>query len=455
MTFKQNGLNETHDPQLRSWIESANAPDTDFPIQNLPFGIFRRRGTTEKPRGGIAIGDQIFDVGNFHYEETAFRNHLHSSSCQAAVDCRDNQTLNKLMSRGNYETHYLRLDLSRIFRAEASSDASLIEAVTRHLVPMNAAEMFLPANIGDYTDFYASIFHATNVGRMFRPDNPLLPNYKYVPIAYHGRASSINISGTPVHRPQGQTQANETEPPAFAPSKTLDYELEVGFFVGRGNELGTPIKIDEAGAHIFGACLVNDWSARDVQKWEYQPLGPFLAKNFATTVSPWVVTTEALLPFRTAAFSRPEGDPAPLPYLLSDEDQQHGGLDLKLEVYLTTAQMRREGIAPHRLSRSNLRDMYWTSAQMLAHHTSNGCNLRAGDLYASGTVSGATEDERGCLLELTERGKRPVELPTGETRRFLQDDDEVIMRGYCEADGFNRIGFGECRGIVLPANGVT
>jgi fumarylacetoacetase len=325
--------------------------------------------------------------------------------------------------------------------------------------------MLLPVVVGDYTDFYASIFHATNVGRLFRPDNPLLPNYKYIPIGYHGRASSLVPSGTPIRRPSGQTRDVDADPgkalnqvpnnaPKFEPTKALDYELELGFFASGGNTLGETIPIGEAGEHIFGICLVNDWSARDIQAWEYPPLGPFLAKSFATSLSPWVVTMEALAPFRTAAFVRGQCDPAPMPYLFGESDQEQGGLDLWLEVSLLSVRMREGGIAPVVLGRSNFRDMYWTMAQMLTHHASNGCNLRAGDLLASGTVSGADKTARGCLLELTSRGKDPVTLPTGEQRKFLEDGDEVILRGFCEREGFRQIGLGSCRGTILPASNV-
>jgi fumarylacetoacetase len=313
--------------------------------------------------------------------------------------------------------------------------------------------MLLPAAVGDYTDFYASLHHATNVGRMLRPDNPLLPNYKWVPIGYHGRASSLVASGTAVRRPSGQTEpgAGETAP-RFGPSRNLDYELEVGAFLGPGNALGCPIPLAEAEAHLFGLCLVNDWSARDMQKWEYQPLGPFLAKSFATTVSPWVVTLEALAPYRVPATPRPEGDPEPLPHLADEDDRVRGGFDLRLEVLLLTRAMRERGEAPFLVSGSNLKDLYWTLAQMVAHHSSNGCNLRPGDLIASGTVSGPTPEQRGCLLERTWRGSEPLSLPGGEARRFLEDGDEVILRGRCEREGVARIGFGECRGIVAAAD---
>jgi fumarylacetoacetase len=316
---------------------------------------------------------------------------------------------------------------------------------------MADAELLLPSRIGDYTDFYASVHHATNVGSMFRPDNPLLPNYKWVPISYHGRASSIVRSGTPVRRPYGQLKDPNAEAPVFAPSRALDYEMEIGCFVGPGNRLGEPVPIGQAEEHLFGLCLVNDWSARDIQTWEYQPLGPFLSKNFATTVSPWVVTFEALEPYRIPAFKRPEGDPVPLPYLDSTENRKRGGVDVTVEVLLTSARMRKEGLAPHRLSRGSMANLYWTPAQMFTHHTSNGCNLEPGDLFASGTISGPERDSRGCLLELSWRGAEPVALPTGETRKFLEDGDEVILRASCGRAGATRIGFGECRGLIVAA----
>ncbi|GAC1446043.1 MAG: fumarylacetoacetase [Pyrinomonadaceae bacterium] len=443
-------LNETHDRNLRSWVETANTDDTDFPIQNLPFGVFKRRDSSGAPRVGVRIGDQILHVAGC-VEETLFA----GTEAEEASRCCVASTLNTLMRLAPQKVSALRLILSRMLRDDenelAKRAASLADKI---LVSVEDAEMFLPAEIGDYTDFYASIFHATNVGSMFRPDNPLLPNYKYVPIGYHGRASSIRVSGTEVRRPHGQiraTNAPPEQPPVFEPCKFLDYELEVGFFVGQENELGEAISIDDATQHIFGACLLNDWSARDIQSWEYQPLGPFLAKNFATSISAWVVTTEALAPFRTHAFKRAEIDPAPLPYLFSDEDQTHGAFDVKLQVFLSSEKMRNENIAPVKLSQSNLRDVYWTPAQMLTHHASSGCNLRAGDVFASGTVSGETKDSRGCMLELTWRGTDPLALPTGETRKFLNDGDEVTFRASCEREDFARIGFGECRGVVLPA----
>jgi fumarylacetoacetase len=435
-------LDETHDSGAQSWVESANFAEADFPIQNLPFGVFRRRGS-EAARVGVAIGDSIVDVGDLASERLLTEDGV----ALAGNACRSD-LLNHLMALGAGPRRFLRRRLHALLHKEAP--AADRQVVSHYLVRKADVEMLLPAAVGDYTDFYASIFHATNVGRLFRPDNPLLPNYKYIPIGYHGRASSLVPSGTAVRRPCGQTRDGDTEP-RFGPSQALDYELEVGFFVSVGNSVGEAIAISEAEEHLFGVCLVNDWSARDMQAWEYQPLGPFLAKSFATSLSPWVVTMEALAPFRTRALARAAGDPAPLPYLLDPSDQEYGGLDLRLEVFLSSARMRESGMAPVCLSRSSFRDMYWTMAQMLTHHASNGCNLRPGDLLASGTVSGPEKDARGCLLELTSRGKEPITLPTGEQRRFLEDGDEVVLRGFCEHDGFRRIGLGDCCGVVLPA----
>ncbi|MFI5102569.1 MAG: fumarylacetoacetase [Terriglobales bacterium] len=437
-------LDETHDSKAQSWVESANVAGSDFPIQNLPLGVFRRRNAGAEARVGVAIGDHILDVAGLRSEGL-----LAEESVRLAPNACASDSLNPLMALGAGPRRALRRHLHAILRQDAP--ASDRQAASRHFVAPSDVDMLLPAVVGDYTDFYASIFHATNVGKLFRPDNPLLPNYKYIPIGYHGRASSLVPAGTPVRRPSGQTRDGDADP-KFGPTKALDYELELGFFVGAGNSLGETIPIGEAEEHIFGICLVNDWSARDIQAWEYQPLGPFLAKSFATSLSPWVVTMEALAPFRTPAFARAEGDPAPLPYLLDQNDQEHGGLDLWLEVSLLSVQMREAGIGPVVLGRSNFRDMYWTMAQMLAHHASNGCNLRAGDLLASGTVSGADKTARGCLLELTARGKDPVTLPTEEQRKFLEDGDEIILRGFCERDGFRRIGLGSCRGTILPAS---
>ena len=442
MTYE---INETHDQNLKSWIESANAPDTDFPIQNLPFCVFTRGGTYENIRIGVAIGDYVLDVYAC-YECCLFDDESFNIAVSAENYCLDHSVMRK------------NSDLQKAFRKRLTkilsegADEETQKNVKRNLIPVTEAEFFVPAHIGDYTDFYCSIYHAMNVGKLFRPDNPLMPNYKWIPIGYHGRASSIVISGEDVVRPKGQNHSKEDAPPVYIPSKALDYEMEVGFFVGKGNNLGETIDIKDAEEHIFGLCLVNDWSARDIQGWEYQPLGPFLGKSFATTVSPFVVTMEALAPFRVPAFERDADDPKPLDYLANEQNEKLGGLDIKLEVYIQTEKMRSENIEPFLLSRSNLKDLYWTIGQMLTHHASNGCNLQTGDLMATGTVSGKEDSERGCLLEMTKRGAEPVELPSGETRKFLEDGDEIIMKGFCEREGFRRIGFGECRGKVIPAN---
>ncbi|HEX7337956.1 MAG TPA: fumarylacetoacetase [Gemmatimonadales bacterium] len=436
-------MNETHDPARTSWVASAQEA-SDFPIQNLPFGVFRRAGEQEPAAVGVAIGDQILDVG------AALQLTGWTGVAGRAAEACSGPSLNPLMSLGRDAASALRREISALLAADSAVFRKKPRLGERILLPMSEAELLLPAEVGDYSDFYASIHHATNVGSMFRPDNPLLPNYKWVPIGYHGRASSIVVSGAPVRRPRGQIKDPNAETPVFAPTRALDYEMEVGCFVGPGNALGESVSLGQAEGHLFGMCLVNDWSARDIQTWEYQPLGPFLAKSFATTISPWVVTFEALEPYRVPAFQRPTGDPAPLPYLDSTSNRQRGGVDVTVEVLLRTARMRESGLAPHRLSRARMADLYWTPAQMLAHHTSNGCNLRPGDLFASGTISGPAKDSRGCLLELTWRGAEPVALPTGETRKFLEDGDEVILRGHCERPGAARIGFGECRAIVLP-----
>jgi fumarylacetoacetase len=432
-------INETHDPSLKSWVSSANSPDSDFPIQNLPFGVFAR-GAGELPRAGIAIGDQILVLTEC--ERAGFLNELDPATTQACLS----PSLNTLMALGQHSWTALRLRLSRLLRADAPEIQRNPERAERLLVPMSSAQMLLPAVIGDYTDFYTSIYHATNVGRIFGSPKALPDNYNYIPLGYHGRASSIIASGTPVRRPSGQFRANEILAPAFGPSEQLDYELEVGFFVGPGNPAGEQIRIDQAEEHIFGLCLVNDWSARDIQLWEYQPLGPFLSKSFATTISPWVVSLEALAPYRVPAFAR-SADHL-LPYLHSAGDRDRGSIDLVVEVFFRSERMRRERIPPVRLSKGNFRDMYWTMAQMLTHHTSNGCNLRPGDLIASGTVSGASKESRACLLELTWQATEPVRLPGGEFLEFLRAADEVIFRGHCSKDGFARIGFGECTGVV-------
>ncbi len=442
MTYE---INESHDPSLKSWVESANDPNTDFPIQNLPFCVVEDESAYSGWTVATIIGDQVFgferanDVGLFQQMEIE------------SVIGGDVTDISQLLDNryGSLVMSGLRKRLVDILKVDADEeDKKWAEQCLR---PVGECNVGYPFSIGDYTDFYCSIYHATNVGSMFRPDNPLLPNYKYVPIGYHGRASSIVISGTDIKRPHGQNRTDQEAPPVFIPCKSLDYEMEVGFFVGQGNELGTSIPIGEAEKHIFGLCLVNDWSARDIQAWEYQPLGPFLAKNFATTISPFVVTMEALAPFRTKAFEREAGDPAPLDYLADDTNAKFGGIDINLEVFIQTEKMRDENIEPFLLSRSNMKDLYWTIGQMLTHHASGGCNLQTGDLIATGTISGKEKSERGSMLELSWRGTEPIELPYGETRRFLEDGDEIIMKGYCEREGFRRIGFGECRGRILPA----
>jgi len=437
-------VNETHDPSLTSWIESANSHETDFPIQNLPFGVFSRKGDSER-RVGVAIGDQIVDIGE------SLSANLWSGQARDVARWCDRPNLNELMQAPKESLSQFRARLSELLAGTPGDDSVINPLPPGALVPMAEAEMFPPADIGDYTDFYASIYHATNVGKLFRPDTPLLPNYKYVPIGYHGRASSIIISGTEVTRPAGQSMPTDAKVPAFGPTQMLDYEAEVGFFIGRGNQRGEPITIDAAEEHLFGICLVNDWSARDIQSWEYQPLGPFLSKNFATTISPWVVTWEALEPYRVPAFFRPPGDPQPLPYLSSEKDKNEGGIDLNIEVYIRSMLMREGRLRAARLSSASLADIYWTPAQMLAHHASNGCNLRSGDLFASGTVSGPDPGSQGSLLELTRRGAEPIVLPTGEERRFLHDGDEVIMRAYLQRDGAARIGLGECSGLIVAS----
>ncbi|HTT38945.1 MAG TPA: fumarylacetoacetase [Burkholderiales bacterium] len=433
-------LNETHDPGLKAWVEAANHPGCDFPIQNLPFGVFRRKGTSEAFRGAVAIGEEVLDLAAAQ-AAGAFA----GLAARAAAACAE-PSLNAFMAMGAPAWSALRLALSRALRPGSPT----AEKLRGCLVPQARAEYAVPARIGDYTDFYASVYHATNVGRLFRPDNPLLPNYKWLPVAYHGRSSSIGVSEQRFHRPLGQTMPPGAQQPQFGPCKRLDYELELGVFVGTGNEPGSRILIEDAESHVFGICLLNDWSARDVQAWEYQPLGPFLAKSFATTISPWIVTLEALAPYRIA-WTRPATDPQPLPYLDSAANRAGGAFDIQLEALLESDGMRRSGHAPVPLSRTSFRHSYWTIAQMVAHHTVNGCNLHPGDLFGSGTQSGPNPDEAGSLLELSSGGKQAVALANGETRTFLEDGDRVILRGWCEKAGAARIGFGEASGTVLPA----
>ncbi|HEX8757005.1 MAG TPA: fumarylacetoacetase [Steroidobacteraceae bacterium] len=433
-------LDATHDPKLRSWVDSANRPGCDFPIQNLPLAVFRRAGSGENFRCGVAIGDCLLDLGALDML-TPFS----GLGAEALAACGE-PSLNRLMTLGRSAWIALRHGLSECLREGSPLAAELQNA----LIPQSGAQFTLPAKIGNYTDFYASIHHATTVGRLFRPDQPLLPNYKWVPIAYHGRASSLGVSGQELRRPRGQIMPRGAERPQLAPSARLDFELEVGVLIGTGNPLGHPVPIARAEEHVFGLCLLNDWSARDIQAWEYQPLGPFLAKSFATTISPWVVTLEALAPYRLP-WSRPPEDPQPLPYLDCAQLRACGAIDLSLEVALETAGMRAAHTAAQRLALTNFRHSYWSIAQMVAHHTVNGCNLEPGDLLGSGTQSGPAPEEAGSLLELTEGGKRPLRLESGETRTFVEDGDRVIMRGWCERPGRARVGFGEASGLVQPA----
>jgi fumarylacetoacetase len=435
-------LNETHNPALRSWVDSANQPGCDFPIQNLPFAVFRRRDSGQPWRGGVAIGDEIVDLAAI-----ARSGLLSGTAAHAALQAAAEPSLNRFMAMGREAWSALRLELSRALRHGAPQ----LHAWRAALVAQSAAEFRVPAQVGDYTDFYTSIHHATKVGRLFRPDNPLLPNYQWVPIGYHGRASSLGVSGQSFRRPLGQTLAPGAAAPVLAPSRRIDYELELGLFVGTGNPQGTPIGIADAEAHMFGLCLLNDWSARDLQSWEYQPLGPFLSKNFATTISPWIVTMEALAPYRTA-FERPAGEPQPLPYLDSQSNRESGAVDLTLEAWLQTQKMRETGEPPTRLSTTNFqRSSYWTLAQLLVHHTVNGCNLQPGDLLGSGTQSGPETGEEGSLLEMSRGGKQAFSLPNGEQRIFLEDGDTVIMKGWCERAGAARIGLGEVAGTVTSS----
>ena len=430
----------TNDPALRSWVTSAEDESTDFPLQNLPLGCFERDGAVHP---GMAIGDMILDL-----DRARAAGLLPPASAALIEWCVRDRALNPLLGAGRDALAALRATASLLLRSE-TPEAHAARALPDLLVSQRDVRMLLPARIGDYTDFYASIDHASNVGGMFRPDNPLLPNYKWVPIGYHGRASSIVPSGATVRRPSGQSRDEGMAAPTFGPTRRLDYELEVGAFIGKGTPMGGSIPIGSAMQHVAGLCLVNDWSARDVQAWEYQPLGPFLAKNFATTVSPWIVTLDALAPFRAPRFDRAAGDPQPLAYLDDAVDAAHGGFDITLEVLLRSEKMRAASLPAMRVSRGSFASMYWTLAQMVTHHASNGCNLQPGDLLASGTVSGSTPESRGCLLERTWRGTEPLALPTGEQRRFLEDGDEVTMRGWCERPGYRRIGFGDCTGVVV------
>ena len=427
-------LDATHAPDLRSWVPSA-AHHPDFPIQSLPFGVFSPPNAA--PRGGVAIGDEILDLARVLDAGLLDGEALHA--CRACVG----SALNPFLALGGGPRRALRHALSALLSEGQPPRPDLLH-------PAAACSLQMPALVGDYTDFYVGIHHATNVGKLFRPDAPLLPNYKWVPIGYHGRASSLRVSGIGLHRPRGQRKQPDRPEPEVGPSERLDYELELGIWVGPGNALGSTIPIGEAAQHIAGYCLLNDWSARDLQAWEYQPLGPFLAKSFHTTISAWIVSPESLAPFRATPLPRLESDPKPLRYLFDAADQQAGALDLELEVLLLTARMREQGLAPHRLSIGSSAHMYWTPAQLLAHHASNGCNLNSGDLLGSGTISAPTRDGFGSLLELTDGGRSPIALASGEARCFLEDGDEVVLRARARRDGYASIGFGECRATILP-----
>jgi len=436
VALDERSLDETHDPAAQSWLESANAPDTDFPIQNLPFGRFRH--TASEPwRIGVAIGDEVLDL-----QQAGLVDHLYADTHRNA-----DMDMHRLMRLAPLERRQLRRAIFHGLNHAIDAHRDIFKSA---LVSQSQVEMGLPCEVGDYTDFYIGIHHATAVGRQFRPDQPLMPNYKWVPIGYHGRASTLLPGGASFRRPQGQVLRGNAQAPVLAPSERLDMELELGVFIGQPSAAGTPVSMTNAEDHIFGLTLFNDWSARDIQRWEYQPLGPFLSKNFASTVSPWMVTLDALIPFR-APFQRPVDDPQPLPYLDSEENRAHGVMDIHMQVVLQTARMAQAGYAGDVISRSSFGEAaYWTLAQLVAHHTVNGCALRAGDLFGTGTLSGPLPEQAGSLLELTAGGTQPLTLSNGELRSFLQDGDTIILRAHCDRPDARRIGFGECRGTVLP-----
>jgi len=433
------GINTTHDPALRSWVASANEHGTDFPIQNLPFGVFQRHGAKDRPRCGVAIGDHLVDV-------SAISDLFHGAAVTAAKACAASH-LNPLLEIGPEPVSDLRAQLSRIL---TESNSAARAQVAQTLVPIAGVDLLLPIRTAGFTDFFSSVHHATNAGRLFRPDQPLLPNYKHIPIAYNGRSNSIQVSGVPVIRPRGQIKVDADEP-AFSPTSRLDHEVELGLVIGRSSLKGQPVSVANAWDHIFGFTLLNDWSARDIQSWEYQPLGPFLAKSFATSISPWIVTAEALAPFRVEPEARMPGDPKPMPHLWDVADQRRGALQIQIDAHLSSVRMRAQGLASVQLSRSNAASLYWTFAQMIAHHTSNGSAIDSADILGSGTISGPTEDALGSLLEITAGGRKHLALPSGEERRFLEDGDEICLTGFCERHGHIRIGFGECRALVMPA----
>ncbi len=436
-------LDQTHDPAARSWVASANVPGCDFPIQNLPFAVFRHHGGDEPFRGGVAIGDQVIDLAR-----VAVAGCLDGLAHEAALAAA-HPYLNDLMAMGPRAARALRHGLFALLREGAEGPA--VDALRGCLTPQVAVQYALPVQVHNYTDFYTSIHHARSVGHMIRPDQPLPPNFQWLPIAYHGRASSVVVSGTDFHRPMGQAMPPGAAAPVYGPCARLDFELEMAIYVGRGNALGEQVPLAQAEEHIFGMGLLNDWSARDHQFWEMAPLGPFLGKNFCTSVSPWVVTMDALTPYRVAAVPRPAGDPQPLAYLAQDANQRAGGIDVRLTVGLETALHRERGLPPAEITRTSFRHQYWTVAQMLTQHTVGGCNLQSGDILGTGTISGPTPEEAGAMVELSLGGTQPLTLTgTGEQRRFLEDGDAVVLRGWCEAPGAVRIGFGECRGQVLP-----
>lgn len=433
-------IDRTHDADAMSWVESANSGSTDFPIQNLPFGVFSHGGPAGRTRCGVAIGDRVLDV-------SAVAGAYTDKAREAAKACEE-ETLNRLMQLPAECLSRFREETFDLLKA-GNSDGQ--RRVNPALIPMSDVEMRMPVKLAGYTDFFASVHHATNAGRLFRPDQPLLPNYKYVPVGYNGRAASVQLSGEPVLRPRGQLREPGSDAPAFLPCERLDHEVELGLFIGQGSQRGIPIDVGNAWQHVFGVCLLNDWSARDIQTWEAQPLGPFLAKSFATTISPWIVTAAALAPFRRPAAARLPGDPAPLPHLWSARDQASGALHIEVDATLSSARMRHEGLTPMRLSRSNSALLYWTPSQMLAHHTSNGSYLVTGDLIGTGTISGADDGALGSLLEISRGGQQAFRLPSGEERRFLEDGDELTMTARCDGQGLRGIGFGTCRAVVEPA----
>jgi fumarylacetoacetase len=438
-------IDETHDPKRQSWVESANG-HADFPLQNLPLGVFSPPGNNvpdARARGGIAIGDKIFDI------KAALAAGLLSGEAETAARAASGGTLNPLLALGGGPRRALRRQVFDLLAADGRNASKARDLGQSILHDANACAMHLPAKSASFTDFFAGIHHATNGGRRRNPNDPLGPNYKYVPVAYHSRASSLQPSGLPIRRPSGQRKLPDENAPTFGPCRKLDYELEVAIWVGPGNKQGEPVPIAEAADHIAGLGFVNDWSARDIQQWESAPLGPFLGKSFGSTVSNWIVTAEALAPFRVAQPKRPDGDPRPLPYLWDDTDQREGAFDIALEASILTAAMREKGQAPHRMSQSNTTDLYWTVAQFVAHHTCNGCNLEAGDLFGTGTISGPTPEGWGSLSELSRDGQQSNTLSSGETRTFLEDGDEVIFRARASRPGYVAIGFGECRGRVV------